>query len=651
MNHFEEHARRAADHASESVDGLDVPELHGGPSAGARLALAAAAVVVIVLAGFALVRGDDPDTVDVSTDESDPADDNETDQAQPAIGPDEIVYLTFGDAPFDQVVANEGTSEGAEFSVSLYGAGTDEDPIVDGFVVAAGLAAGSDERLDEGETFTVRGTEAVRVDDDLSGAETIEWFEPSGVVVQLGSDVLDLDELIALAETLIIEGTEISLPNPPADMQVLIDRAPSTDLPLPNSGWSLYAFDDGADQSRSLTGSRSVENGIHLLRAVFEADEAVDVRGTTGWTTGDETFPVVLWEEAGTVFTLGDDTGADPLAIAEQLVRISREEFTELMAASADPAEVFPADDGPGTVKDSLETIAQGTIDRDGETLAWTHYVSSDGDRCFDLEDAEGVSGQCAGDASVPASARFRLLSWWPYSLDGMVSDEVASIVLFTDSNIGGIPLTSLAGGGQAFLRFLDQDERPWLLEAYDATNEPLWQVVLPDEPRWTYDRGGDTRFGSIASVLDVSYEVIDGGLVEQRLFVTDLGTVCHEYVRDDVQSDCPGSDSPFAIGGVQGDTMELAPIRIEGVTSASGRVSNEVDRVEVITDRRVYQPLLHELEDGSAFATMLEVGEDLISVSAYGDDGEQLARWETAPPPSYPTSGGPDTTYPTAGD
>ena len=60
-------------------------------------------------------------------------------------------------------------------------------------------------------------------------------------------------------------------------MQVLIDRAPSTDLPLPNSGWSLYAFDDGADQSRSLTGSQSVENGIHLLRAVFEADEAVDV--------------------------------------------------------------------------------------------------------------------------------------------------------------------------------------------------------------------------------------------------------------------------------------------------------------------------------------------------------------------------------------
>ena len=199
-------------------------------------------------------------------------------------------------APFDQVVANEGTSEGAEFSVSLYGAGTDEDPIVDGFVVAAGLAAGSDERLDEGETLELRGSGQRRAaDDDLSRcAETIEWFEPSGVVVQLGSDVLDLDELIALAETLIIEATEISLPNPPGDMQVLIDRFPSTDLPLPNSGWSLYAFDDGADQSRSLTGSRSAENGIHLRRAVFEADEAVDVTSTTVIArarAGDETFP------------------------------------------------------------------------------------------------------------------------------------------------------------------------------------------------------------------------------------------------------------------------------------------------------------------------------------------------------------------------
>ena len=52
----------------------------------------------------------------------------------------------------------------------------------------------------------------MRIDDDLSGAETIEWFEPSGVGSNW-SPTLDLDELIALAD-LIIEGTEISAKPP-----------------------------------------------------------------------------------------------------------------------------------------------------------------------------------------------------------------------------------------------------------------------------------------------------------------------------------------------------------------------------------------------------------------------------------------------------
>ena len=659
MNHFEEHARRAADHASDSVDDLEVPELRGGPSAGARLALAAAAVVVVVLAGFALVRGDDPDTVDVRTDEPEATDDAEADQDQPAVEPGELVYLTFADAPFDQFIATEGAPLGElEFSISFYGAGTDEDPIADGFVVAAGLEAGSDERLDEGETFTVRGVEAVRVDDEFSGAEAIEWFEPSGVVVQLGSDVLDLDELIALAETLIIEGTEITLPEPPAGMQVLIDRARSTDLPLPNSGWSIYAFDDGSDQSRSLTGSRSLENGIHLLRAVYELDETVDVRGTTGWTTSDGVFPVLLWEEAGTVFTLGDDTGTDPLTIADQLVRISREEFAELVAASPIPEDESdgPTIDGeteaqpePFFIKEPAEVIAEGTVRTDGEDGTWMHYLSVVGDRCFMVQTSTAITGQCEGDASEPVTARFR---HHPANraIDGMVTDEVASITLTTGTRELAATPTPLATGGQAFLAFYADAEQPLALTALDAAGEVLWQVSLPTEPRWTYETEAQTRFGVIELVLDVSYEVLGGTLVEQRLFFTDGDVACHEYVRGDVQADCAGSDSPDAIGGVQGDTLTLSPIRIDDHVSFSGRVSESVARVEVRTDRRNFDALLHGFSDVSVFAGMLDEGEALLSVAAYGAGGEELARWETAPPPSYPTSSGPDTTYPTAG-
>ena len=167
---------------------------------------------------------------------------------------------------------------------------------------------------------------------------------------------------------------------------------------------------------------------------------------------------------------------------------------------------------------------------------------------------------------------------------------------------------------------------------------------ALPDEPRWTYD-GEATPEPGRRSVLDVSYEVIDGGLVEQRLFVTD-GHGVHEYVRDDVQSDCPGSDPRSRSAESRATRWSSHGSR---ATSASGRVSNEVDRVEISPIGGCTSRCFTSSKTAT-FATMLEVGEDLISVSAYGDDGERLPD-RRRHHPELPNSGGPDTTYPAASD
>ncbi|MEM8708719.1 MAG: hypothetical protein AAGE98_19810, partial [Actinomycetota bacterium] len=296
MNEFEEHARSAAADAHESVTRLAVPELGGSPlGGGRRLVLAGAAALVLVIAGFVAFRGGEPSTIDAVADPTAPDRDGATSLS------DEPAHFTF---PFDSDAQVFAMDTDPDVSVGpsrfdLFGIADGDDPIAGGFLV---VASSNDAQFGgiDGDPIQVRGAEGVATSAMTLSSQGIEWAEPDGTAVQLASDVLGVDELVALAETLVIDGIDVTIPEPPADMTPILEAASQAELLAATTGWTLSVADDGA-LFASLTGARGSDDALVLVRVVYGAMEPVEVRGTVGYRASSaDAGEILVWAENGT---------------------------------------------------------------------------------------------------------------------------------------------------------------------------------------------------------------------------------------------------------------------------------------------------------------------------------------------------------------
>ena len=340
MTGLEEHARRAAADANESVTRLSVPGLGGGSApAGSRLVLAGTVVVSLLVVGALLLRGDSTSTTQVVADVEPPAAQNSVDPAPTVDAP------RYFRPPFDaewRFLARDNTPGTADPAGrwTLFGAGDDDDPIADGFVVVSTIE--QDRFASNDETpVEVRGVEGAVIEDSAPGVVAIEWQESPGVSIQVGSDVLGIGQLVAFAQNLDIVGIDIDVSTPPEGMALLVAGSSARTLLGNLAGWSFAAFPPDQGEFVSLTGVPGDAATLLAARIVFGPGEPVSLRGTTGYRVSGAFANIVVWQEAGMLLSLftNPDDDDDVVALAERVEPITDEEWAALVAASADPAD------------------------------------------------------------------------------------------------------------------------------------------------------------------------------------------------------------------------------------------------------------------------------------------------------------------------
>lgn len=443
MNGFEEHARSAAADAHESVTRLAVPELGGGaPLGGRRLVLAGAAVIALLVAGVFLLRGDDSSNLDVVAEPEQPTtgdDADNTDDGSTDDGPGEAAELAYFVPTFDPewefFAREDGRPNAPEIRFTLFGAGPDDDWIADGFLVIA--ATEDDEAGGFGEeVIEVRGREGFITQDLTPGSNGIEWQETDGIGIQVASDVMSIDELIAFAEGFEIDGLVV-LPTapPPADMVLLVDGFDRDRFLELTSGWAIAASSADETEFVSLTGARGSDDGLLITRIINAARQPLALRGTTGYLSVDERFNAVVWLEGGMILTLYASPGTDVVALAEQVEPITPAEWQALVDGSINPEDGFGGDD---TSDDPLFDVDldSGTLDVNGELYDW-RVRASNVDLCFFFAPPGGDEyGDCtrADRPDSPVVSAAQANPYRPGYAMGVLGAGVETVVVTTES-------------------------------------------------------------------------------------------------------------------------------------------------------------------------------------------------------------------------
>lgn len=399
MNGFEEQARSAAADAHESVTRLAVPELGGGPaSGGRRLVLAGAAVIALLVAGVFVFRGDDSSNLDVVAEPEQPATDDDADDGSTDDGPGEAAELAYFVPAFDPewefFAREDGRPDSPDIRLTLFGTGTDDDWIADGFLVIAATEDQEAGGFDE-DVIEVRGREGFITQDLTPGSNGIEWQETDGVGIQVASDVMSIDELIAFAEGFEIDGLLVTpTAPPPSDMVLLVDGFDRDRFLELTGGWAIAASSADETEFVSLTGARGSDDGLLITRIVNAAQQPVELRGTTGYLSVDERFNAVVWLEGGMILTLYASPGTDVVALAEQVEPITPTEWQALVDGSINPEDGFGGDD----TSDDFFSEAFGETLETGElnvppgdwTLAFDDEVI-----CIELAEASLLTSAC----------------------------------------------------------------------------------------------------------------------------------------------------------------------------------------------------------------------------------------------------------------
>jgi len=359
MNDIDELAHQSAASVRASVAHLAVPPTPGRSVLKPVLRLGAvAAVVAGLIFVFLILPNGGPMPIDVAGEPTtEPAGSSAT---QP------IPYFEF-DVPEGwvlSVVENPAQMYGLErVNMTLaYGAGSSADPFA-----KAGIMLSFIEGLDNSQPppsgdheIFARGHRAEHYD-SLDGFASIRWDERSDLFVALRSQNYGVDDLVKIADNLLVDGFNVTLSNPP-DGMTLVASVGTSESDLARSGasrhptsWSM-SITSGTD-TRMNESVETVNAHFGLFELVKYADPSaveVTVRGTTGLLESLHRYPdpetqsppvpgaQLQWIEDGQAFMLTVIGPGDPVAIANSLRRIDRARFDELSAATQTPS-TFPA--------------------------------------------------------------------------------------------------------------------------------------------------------------------------------------------------------------------------------------------------------------------------------------------------------------------
>jgi hypothetical protein len=386
------------------------------------MGLAAVALLLLIAAGAMALLGDDHDSPAVSTDPS----------GAPRLVPDQVPEGLAPTGAVDLPLTDE-TGHAVAATFSVYGDRDADDPFAHidlGIVVVERVDGQSDESLGistEGEPVTVRGHPGFLNEIAPLGL-SVGWEETPQLSVQVASFTLDRDQLMAAAEGLAVDGTDVALGAMPPDLTTPLTLVGSTTLTP-----GLEPFPAPPSTDGHLVGYQNPNDGQAAVIATFVGDSAdlavirwitavhqpTSVRGHTGWSGASEPATrTLLWEESPGVLVMVQGFGLDEddvRAVAESLHPADDAEWAALLdqgddsdgdsASEASGSVAASSGSSAGEIAGSDLGLPNGAIVRlqgDYGGGSWAVYNDPNGNLCGQFTAEYEDSGSCGPpDAAV----------------------------------------------------------------------------------------------------------------------------------------------------------------------------------------------------------------------------------------------------------
>lgn len=331
-----------------------------------------------------------------------------------------------------------------------------------------------------GEPVTVRGRsgllcspESIQCDsgNDLT---TVRWTDDSGLHVILESRSFDREQVLAIAEGLVIDGDTVELGTVPAGV-----TKPPMVAELGGENWNaVYAVNYHSPDGRVITVTVSPETEAMRIYDLWLSGprDDVQVQGHDAALEVIDGANVVSWQPAPgqvvEVVTDGVDQEAT-LAVAETVRPATEAEWAEVQELAA--ANAAPLDDlSPGTEPPPDDAVHREL--GDGSIQVWG-WLSEDGGLCYELG-GQRTSQLCSGE---PTS----VLGVSPTNENGqLIWDAPAAVGIApegTESIDGGeVTFGEQVDGGRLFVWEFADGEMPDTLTFRDADgNEIATHEVL----------------------------------------------------------------------------------------------------------------------------------------------------------------------------
>jgi hypothetical protein len=355
---------------------------------------------------------------------------------------------------------------------------TDADTVIFGVATATALeddvvvfveATAPDGEIVGGRPVTVRGQEGTVAGGD--GDLSLSWTEPAGVHLTLNSHTFDQDQLVAIAEGLVVDGSHVEL----GDVPEGVTKPPKV-AELDRFGGPGYYVSYGS------VGTSAPSYQV-AIRAVDEGDRMYEL-----WLRGPRDDGQVdghdlgLLSEGGGVYDLAWEP--TPGQVVEVLAQGTTEEaaraFAETMrtatpdewAALQDQvASATADDDGAVVMPEPPDDAAYRELANGAEVWGW---VNDEDELCYhDAHPQGGESELCHGDPAEPA------LGVSPSTIDGELVSTVPAVVGVAPegtATIDGGELTfgEEVDGGQVYVWEFAGSEMPETLTFRDAAGEEI---------------------------------------------------------------------------------------------------------------------------------------------------------------------------------
>jgi hypothetical protein len=238
----------------------------------------------------------------------------------------------------------------AAASMTVYGDRDTDDPLAE--TDLAVLVTEDDTAPDRGSMLsdalpvTVRGHQGRAMELDQLGW-SVWWQEEPTTSVLVASHTLDLDQLLAVAEDLIVTQSSATLPAGAGDLAHSLTplgtvvgslaRIWTGWLPIHELGPGYTVESSGSAGQLFVTTFAGDASDLAVLRWLTRAGTTTDVRGQRGWLASDSAIPnnhTLLWEESPGVIVMIQSNGfniSEVRAVATSLRPASDEEWAEML--------------------------------------------------------------------------------------------------------------------------------------------------------------------------------------------------------------------------------------------------------------------------------------------------------------------------------